>query len=259
VTSDFWPPSASLFYGRLLIIVIDHAVADLPLKRGNFMKYFSCIVLIGCLGFGVAGCQKKSGPASQAIQPVAVQPRNLDGLSMADTLTTKYDKAELHCQLDFPFLIQKNGSGQKYSGSDSFKWDLLHDYAETKTFELKAQSGPIALLVELQIQKITLGSVNFHDGETGKSYQMQYSPLVEGLYRYKLDNPIVIGNGVSDENYGHGPFSLYESIGHKVINEAAGSQMQGGSGGFNFEIHLACTLDTKIKAEYQNQYSIISN
>jgi hypothetical protein len=222
------------------------------------MKILNFFVVL--IGFGAAfsSCQQSSDHPPQPPTPDSQPAPSLDGLAPRDLIRAKYDKAQLECQVKFPTTIAErtnNGITQNIqNGSDSYTWDLLDDYSDTRTIQLQARSGEVSLIATIEVDQIQIEDNTVKSSDGTNTYELKDSPVLTGKYSFNVDKAIyepVTGSALAPQ--GSGPFTIYEGMNNDFATSSGSVQVDGSPLNV-YQVQIGCVLDTHLNQEYQNQF-----
>ncbi len=187
----------------------------------------------------------KGTPGGEPPQKPTVQ--SLSDKSTQDVLTTKYNKAIFYCDL----WVQRGTELIKSNTpSDQLSWDLLNDFGTEKIFNLQGQVQDHSFSTTVNVKSVEIyGSVH-HTTADGTVYKMEYTPVIEMDFNYEKET--VYAPGLSSKGNGFAKRQINERIPDMALNSAHSSDATQ----VTFFNYLECSIDTEIKDEYKDQFSV---
>ena len=173
--------------------------------------------------------------------------QNLKDKTADEVLEIKYNKANLNCNLWLQFGKELN---RDLKANDSFSLDLLKtDINRESKHELIGKVKNQTLEVVINLIELKIKTMKIEDLNNNTTYTFKNSPVVEMNFDYRsnFDNGKTIfkGSGIHKR-------SINEKIKLVTLNH---SRRAGNDSKSYFE-YLECTIDTDIKAGYQDQFSL---
>jgi len=209
-------------------------------------RFFLGVLLVALSLFGCGKSNDNhSEPANNPSQkPIA---QNLSGQSIQDVIQTKYTKVLFTCEL----WVQRGAELVKSNPpSDKLTWDLLKDFSIEKSFELKGDVQDHTMRMNVNVRSVEIyGSVH-HTTADGIVYKMAHTPVIKMDFAYETDT--VYAPGVSSHGSGFQKRDIHEKIMDMSLNHSFSSDAAAGT----FFHYLECTIDTEIKPEYKDHFSI---
>ncbi len=193
-------------------------------------------------------CAKNNDNNSQKNAPTPQGPtaQNLEGKSTDEVLQTKYNKAELVCNLWTQFGGELNKSNPP---NDSFSVDLLKVDPTQGELKLSGKSQDQTVDVSIQVNALKISHVH-HTDVDGTVYIMEHTPVIE--YAYSYEESAIHINGATISGQGSGQRSVNEKLKDVALNFS--SKTQGDIG--TYFRYLDCSIETDIKPEYQDQFKV---
>lgn len=189
---------------------------------------------VGCVGY-TSNIRSTTGA-------VKTGPPALSGLAPADLIRTKYIKAVLTCELRKQKGIKFNETAEP---DDSISWDLINDYADSKTLTLKASVTDEFTIVTLNIKKISISSGTVFAAD-GKTYDLQYSPSLTTEFKSRTE---IIEVDKLTLEHDFSATELSEGVPSQLLESSRAVEAK-----YNFT-KVYCLLSTEAKPEYQGQFS----
>jgi hypothetical protein len=174
--------------------------------------------------------------------------QTLDGKSTEEVLKIKYNKANLNCNL---WVQYGNELNKSIAPNDSFSLDLLkNDINHESSKELSGTAQGQAVEVSIDLKDLKIANETLVNRDTNTTYKMTNTPVIVLDYDYK-QTPVRDG-GLVISGSGHSERTINEKIKDMSLNISNKSENGLGTY-FNY---LECSIETDIKAEYQDQFKV---
>ena len=218
------------------------------LKLGGAMNFLKVTTVALATIFFVACANDDNINANSGGEPPQKpKSQNLSGKSTQEVLVTKYNKAVFYCDL----WVQRGDELIKTNSPiDQLTWDLLNDFGTERTFNLEGQVQDHSFAVSVNVKSVEIyGSVR-HTTVDGIVYEMEYTPVIEMDFDYEQQT--VYGPGLSSKRTGFAKRQINERVPDMSLNVSHSSEVTQDS----FFQYLECSVDTEIKDEYKDQFSV---
>ncbi|HLD99316.1 MAG TPA: hypothetical protein VJB59_03600 [Bdellovibrionota bacterium] len=207
----------------------------------------------------LASCEKEAPISRAPTNREENSPVSLEGKSVAEILRIKYDQAQLTCKLQFSRgqRIDFGGLPSEVLSEivlDATYWDLLNDYSDEKSFELKGAVRESWIKAEIKIKRIeVVQSVAYMDAQ-GKVFSMRYSPIIRAEYFLEQNYVFTPEDGnLSVKENGFKDFT--EGSTGNWIDILVPSTDPTVSRDF-YSAQLNCDFYTELKPEYKDQFVV---
>lgn len=198
------------------------------------------LALAVLLAFFASACGKQysADPGAKAKEKKV----SLLGLSVQETLRTKYDSLITFCELTSPAKFQPPAEVQPRT----FRWDIVNDFAGEKSGRIALSTPSTVIDLRIDFSEPRVVSHREYRDLQGQDYHLKNSPEVGVQLRWK----------VSQAN-GQGTTHQSASLDHLLIEGMPATQVEITTSGLDGEtkLQISCVLATQAKPAYLDEFS----
>lgn len=211
------------------------------------MRKFNRLALLSlaAVALSLSACSKDEGGPTPEGKLRAREA--LQGLSFQDTMLTKYERAELVCELraqyapELLLMVEPNAVIRFNLKSANQVPDVLTAEATTGNHTLKA---------EVRIQKMGILSSFLYRDTDNSEYRMEFTPYIEAAFSFNWVTKF--SDGQSNDGGSVTQDLINERIKNPVLNVSR--KIEGETLGY-FD-HVSCSIETTAKPEFAHQFEI---